>query len=216
MHYRTYKNRYCYDFEARTGKDFKVEESFNRVLETVKLSTPALYSTFQPIELHNPNVSGVVGTGRWHKNKTIKIKLSNGDSLEFRPGRNTKYSYGGFFSGFHIIERVLRNKELFLIHQGTGSKTTLSTYPIVSPDGTRFITLYSNWLVIWQIAGSTIREEHRFDYQTEVPVEAKWKDENTFVFWVRPRKFSDIGVRHIATIKESEWKESSATDASSR
>lgn len=220
VHYRTYKNRYCYEFEARTGRDFKVNELFNRVLETVKLSTPALHSTFQPIDLHNPSVSGVVGTGRWRKNQTIKIELSNGQSLEFRPDRNTEYSYGGFFSGFHIIERVLRNKELFLIHQGTGNKTTLTTYPIVSPDGTRFVTscrnslLERNSLVIWQIAGSTIREEHRFQYQTEVPVEVKWKDENTFVFWVRPRTFSDIGILHIATIKESEWKESSITNES--
>ena len=214
VHYRTYKNHYCYDFEARTGNDFKVNESFNRVLKTVKLSTPTLYSMFQPIDFHNPSVSGVVGTGEWWENQAIKINLSNGQSLEFRPDENVKYSYGGFFSGFHIIERVFPNKELFLIHQGTGGKTILTSYPIVSPDRTRFITLYPNSLVIWQITGSIIRVERQFQYQDEVPTEVKWKDGNTFLFWIRPFEHSDKGDLHIATMKESAWKESSITDES--
>jgi len=216
VHYRTYKNHYCYDFEARTGNDFKVNESFNRVLKTVKLSEPTLYSMFQPIDFHNPSVSGVVGTGAWWENQAIKIKLSNGQSLEFSPEENVKYSYGGFFSGFHIIERVfpIRNQELFLIHQETGSKTTLTTYPIVSPDRTRFITLNPHSLVIWRIIGSTIHPVSQFHYQDEVPTEVKWKDGNTFLFWIRPFEHSDEGDLHIATMKDFKWKESSITDES--
>ena len=114
------------------------------------------------------------------------------DTVDTARAWPTWFHYMGFSSalGYYVLwAQHIEGASIRLVNARTGWGVTIADLPIVSPDGRHFVTATQAMerynperLVVWRVAGDTLRREWGFVPDSWVPDEVRWLSNRSFKF----------------------------------